>query len=143
MAVVRGFEFPDDLYYLVEQDTWIRLGLDGLAMVGITSLGCKLSGEVLAFMPKPLGMTIERDRAVGLVEISKTIRSARTPVGGVLVAANEALNDKPALINEDPYGAGWLVKLKPTNWAEDIKLLVTGNDIPKAMESYMDLNLVE
>src|SRR5262245_47808895 len=75
MAQVRGFEFPDDRYYLLEHDTWARLDGDGQVTVGLTSLGAHISGEFIEFMPKAIGTAIERDRSLGVLEMSKVLRS--------------------------------------------------------------------
>jgi glycine cleavage system H protein len=139
MATVRGFDFPDDLHYLVAHDTWARLDADGTATVGITPLGAHLSGEFIEFMPKPLGTRVERERAVALLEMSKVIRSVRAPVGGVLLEANPRVQREPTLVNASPYDEGWLVRLQPTDWAGDCRALVTAGDIPAAMEAYMAL----
>ncbi len=139
VANIRGFEFPDELHYLIEHDTWVRLDADGNATVGVTSLGAHISGEFIEFMAKPVGASIERDRALGMLEMSKVIRSARSPVSGVIVAANERLKSEPGLINADPYGEGWLVRLRPTAWRDDAAALVTGEAIPMAVDKYMAL----
>jgi glycine cleavage system H lipoate-binding protein len=136
---VRGFEFPEDRWYLVEQDTWVARGVDGLATVGITSLGAHISGEFIEFIAKPVGTVVERDRSVGALEMSKVIRSARTPVAGIIVAVNAAVRERPALINSDPYGEGWLARLRPGSWDEDIALLAHGEAIGPAVEAYMSL----
>src|SRR5262252_7877298 len=119
MATVRGFDFPDDLFYLLEQDAWVRRDGVDIATIGLTSLGAHISGEFVEFMPKPLGSAIERGRSIGTLEMSKVIRSARTSVAGVIVAINEIVRAEPGLINGDPYGAGWLAKIRPTAWNED------------------------
>ncbi|HUL42660.1 MAG TPA: glycine cleavage system protein H [Burkholderiales bacterium] len=142
MVTVRGFSFPDDLHYLVEQDTWARMDADGMVTVGLTSLGVHISGEFFAFMPKQVGMAIERDRSFAVLEMSKIVRSAHAPVAGTIVAINEDVREHPALVNRDPYGRGWLVKLNPPAWQRDSALLVTGADIAKAVIRYMYLNLV-
>jgi glycine cleavage system H lipoate-binding protein len=137
MANVRGFEFPDALHYLLEHDTWVRRDADGNATIGITSLGAHISGEFIEFLAKPVGTVIERERALGVLEMSKVIRSARSPVSGVIVAVNERVKSEPRLINTDPYGAGWLVHLRPIAWDEDATKLVTGDAIPAAVQAYM------
>jgi glycine cleavage system H protein len=88
MAKIRGFEFPDALHYLMQHDTWARLDPDGNVNVGITSFGAHISGEFIEFMAKPLGAHIEWERALGMLEMSKVIRSARSPLAGVVVEAN-------------------------------------------------------
>ncbi len=142
MAIIRGFDFPDHLFYLIEQDTWVSLESDGLATVGVTSLGCHISGDFMDFMPKPVGAEIERDRALALLEMSKTIRSVRSPVSGTVVSVNEEVKRQPGLLNGDPYGNGWLVRLKPVNWDADVTHLASGQDLAKKVERYMELYLV-
>ena len=139
MANIRGFEFPDALHYLMEHDTWVRRDADGNATVGITALGAHISGDFIDFMAKPVGASIERDRALGMLEMSKVIRSARSPVTGLLVEANSKVKTEPRLINTEPYGAGWLVRLQPTAWDSDCLSLVTGDAIPSSVEAYMAL----
>ena len=142
MAIIRGFEFPDHLFYLIEQDAWTFLEPDGLATVGLTSLGCHISGEFMDFIPKPVGTDIERDRALALLEMSKTIRSVRAPVGGTIVAVNEEVKRQPGLLSGDPYGNGWLVRMKPADWEADIKFLASGQGLAERVVRYMDLYLV-
>jgi glycine cleavage system H protein len=137
MTMIRGFEFPDGLLYLLEHDTWVRRDADGLATIGITSLGTRISGEFLEFMPKPVGTMVERERALGVLEMSKVIRSVRAPISGAIVAINEQARGDPASINTDPYGDGWLVRLQPSSWESDAALLVSGERIPAAVEAYM------
>ena len=136
---VRGFEFPDDLHFLVEHDTWARHEPDGLVTVGLTSLGAHISGEFIEFMPKPAGTRVERDRALGLLEMSKVIRSVRSPVAGVLLEANPRVAREPGLINASPYREGWLVRLQPSAWEHDRALLVDAGALPEAVRAYMAL----
>jgi len=139
MARVRGFDFPDHLYYLMEHDAWARLDPDGCVTVGITSLGAHISGEFVEFMARSVGELVERTRALGMLEMSKVIRSMRAPVTGTLVETNDRVKQEPGLINTSPYDEGWLVRLRPTTWEHDSSLLVTGVAIPTAVESYMAL----
>ncbi len=136
---VRTFDFPDGLHYLVQHDAWARPDGDGLVTVGITSLGAHISGEFIEFMPKPAGASVERDRSLGVLEMSKVIRAMRSPLTGTVVAANVRVSGRAALINEDPYGEGWLVRLRPANWASDAAQLVTGDAVGPAVEAYMAL----
>jgi glycine cleavage system H protein len=142
MAVVRGFEFPAGLWYLVEHDTWVRREGDGLATIGITSLGAHISGDFIDFIAKPVGTSVERDRSIGALEMSKVIRSARAPVAGTIAEVNSKVRADPSLINADPYGEGWLARLRPTSWDDDVALLVAGDAVTAAVEAYMS-TLVE
>ena len=142
MTTVRGYEFPDDLFYMVEHDIWARLGDDQLITVGLTALGCRVSGDFLEFLPKPVGTAVERDRALAVLEMSKTVRSARAPAAGTIVAINDAVKRQPLLLNRNPYGDGWLVRLCAHDWSRDAAMLVPGADVAPAVERYMDLYLV-
>ncbi|HTS84747.1 MAG TPA: glycine cleavage system protein H [Usitatibacter sp.] len=142
MTTVRGFEFPAGLWYLVEQDTWVRREPGGLATVGITSLGAHISGDFIEFIARPVGTQVDRDRSIGALEMSKVIRSARTPVSGTIAEVNAKVRASPGLINADPYGEGWLARLEPAAWDEDVKLLATGDAVAAAVEAYMS-TLVE
>ena len=67
--------------------------------IGITPLGAHISGEFIEFMPKPIGEAVDRERALGMLEMSKVIRSVRAPVAGTIVAVNEKVKTEPRLIN--------------------------------------------
>jgi glycine cleavage system H protein len=74
-----------------------------------------------------------------MLELGKAVISLRTPVGGVIVAANAAAVEQPMLINTDPYGAGWLIKLRVVDWDAAKRKLVTGEAIAPAFEEAMRL----
>lgn len=131
---VHGYEFPDELHYLVEFDMWARRDPDGLIRVGATSLGAALAGEIVAFLPKRIGERIERGRSFGAIELFKTIISAKSPVGGELVEPNPLLQRTPTLINRDPYGDGWMARIRAVDWMADSRMLTHGADVAPAME---------
>lgn len=114
---VHGLEFPDSLRYAPEHSLWLREETDGSVTLGLTAYGCALYGQIFAFTPKRVGACIERDRSFGVVEFAKAASSARSPLAGELLAVNEALSERPGLINRDCYGSGWMVRLRPENWA--------------------------
>lgn len=139
MATFRGYEFPDHLNYLVEHDMWARREADGSVTVGITELGAGMAGELYAYMPKAIDTEVERGRALGVVEMSKAIRSVRSPVTGRIVDVNVAAVTRPALINDDPYGEGWLARLAPVDWSADRARLLSGEQLEAPLLAYMDL----
>ncbi len=138
MANVRGCNLPDDLYYHVDGNVWARIGADGVVTLGMTSYACALAGQLVAAMPKKLGKQIEQNKTVCTVESGKWVGPVKAPVGGELIEINEAVTAKPALVNEDPYGAGWMAKIKPTHWAEESKSLISGAEIGSAFEAKMN-----
>jgi glycine cleavage system H protein len=126
MATANGCNIPEELYYLVDKHVWIRLEADTSVTIGMTDVAQHLAGKVIAVSPKKVGKVLGKGQSAGTVESGKWVGPVQLPVGGELVAVNEALKANPGLVNEDPYGTGWIVKLKPTNWDEESKELVTG-----------------
>lgn len=126
MATANGCNIPEDLYYLVEKHVWVRPEADTSVTIGITDVAQHLAGKVIAVSPKKVGKVLGKGQSAGTVESGKWVGPVQLPVGGELVAVNEALKANPGLVNQDPYGAGWIVKVKPTNWDEESKELVTG-----------------
>lgn len=143
MIVVRGCAFPRDLHYHVEHNVWLQPAEGGVVTLGATSYGVALAVQFLAFRPKPVGAAIDADRSVGLIELWKTLVSVRTPVAGTIVAGNDAAAENPSLINQDPYGAGWLVRLRVADWETAARGLVSGDTIAPAFEAAMALENFE
>ncbi|MFO1351458.1 MAG: glycine cleavage system protein H [Gammaproteobacteria bacterium] len=138
MALLRGLEFPDGLFYHAHYMVWLRPEADGAVTLGLTALARATAGDLLIFTPKRIGAEIERDRSVGNVETGKTVSSVRSPIAGVLIAANEAVEKRPTLINSEPYSA-WLVRLRPTAWEADSARLATGAAALTALAAEMNL----
>ncbi len=127
MGIANGCKIPDDLYYLIEKHIWVRYEDSTVVTIGITDVAQHLAGKVIAVSPKKVGKVLTKGQSAGTVESGKWVGPVPVPVGGELVAINGALKANPGLINQDPYGAGWIVKLKPVNWDEECKELVTGD----------------
>jgi glycine cleavage system H protein len=107
---------PNDLKY-AESDEWIRVGGDE-AVIGITDYAQdQLSDLVYIELPE-VGDAFGRGDAFGVVESVKASADVYMPIGGEVVAVNEALEDEPELINSDAYGAGWLVRIKPDDLSQ-------------------------
>lgn len=115
---------PDDRLYCPAHDMWVQDLGDGAARVGATSFGIFLAGEIIAFTSKPNGAEVERGRGMGTVECRKTVLALHAPLSFVLLEGNEAAETRPRRINDDPYGAGWLARVRPTRWAAEKALLV-------------------
>lgn len=138
MANIKGCNLPDDLFYNVENNVWARREADGSITVGMTAYACALAGQIVSFTPKKAGKAIEQNKSVSTVESGKWVGPVKTPVSGEIVAVNDALAGKPATINSDPYGTGWMVKLKPSNWDGEAGALVTGAAAASAFEAKMN-----
>lgn len=135
--------FPDALHYLVEHQTWARLHDDGHATVGITSLGIRLSGEIYMCRPKPAGSVLEQGKSVAVVELAKSIVSVKSPVSGTVIDVNPALAERPELVYQDPYGAGWLARVALTRFDADRAALLTGDAVAAAMAHHAWLHRQE
>jgi glycine cleavage system H protein len=107
---VAEASYPEDLKYHQEHD-WARVDGD-VATLGITWYAQDQLGEVVFFDPPAVGKTISKDDAYAEVESVKAVSDVIAPVSGEIVEVNEALKDAPEQINEDPYGEGWLVKVR-------------------------------
>jgi glycine cleavage system H protein len=115
------FETPDDLRY-VESHEWTRPG-DGPVRVGVSDFAQDELGDVVFVELPEEGEAVTRGEAFGVVESIKAVSDIYAPVSGEVVAVNEALFDRPELLNDDPYGEGWLVEVDPSDEAEFDELL--------------------
>ena len=137
MANVRGCNLPDDLLYDVENHIWYQETGDGNVKLGMTSVATAMAGQLVAFTPKKAGRSVEAGKSCATVESGKWVGPAKAAFGAAVVSVNEALADKPALANEDPYGAGWLVILKPADWAGAKAALTPGTQVAPKYEAKM------
>ena len=137
MATVRNCPLPDDLLYDVDSNVWARREADGTVTVGMTSYACSLAGELVAYLPKKVGSRIERGKSLASVESGKWVGPIKAPVGGEIVSINEAVAVRPSLINADPYGQGWAVRMQPSDWEGEADRLVTGSAVAAAFEAKM------
>ena len=113
--------YPDELRYHDEHD-WARIEGDE-ATFGITWYAQDSLGEVVFYEPPEVGATIQKDSSYAEVESVKAVSDVIAPLSGEVVEVNEALVDAPERVNEDPYGEGWLVKVKLSSPAEADALL--------------------
>jgi glycine cleavage system H protein len=111
--------YPEDLLYHPEHD-WARIDPDQpeLATLGITWYAQDALGEVVFFEPPPVGTSLKKDTPYAEVESVKAVSDVIAPLSGEIVEVNSALADEPNAINEDPYGAGWLVKVRLADTSE-------------------------
>lgn len=119
------FRIPAVDYLFNENDVWVRV-LDGVARVGISDYMQQSLTDINFFDPPKTGESVEQFGELGSLESSKAVFEIIAPAGGTVVAVNPSVIANPGLINEDPYGSGWLVELKLTNWPQDVELLQDG-----------------
>jgi glycine cleavage system H protein len=137
MANVRGCNLPDELLYDVDNHIWYREVGDGSVKLGMTSVATAMAGQLVAFTPKKVGRSVETGKSCATVESGKWVGPAKSAAAGSVAAVNEAMVAKPSLANEDPYGAGWLVILKPADWAGVKAGLTPGSQVAPKYEAKM------
>ena len=101
---------PDNLKYTKEHE-WVRLEGD-IAVVGITDFAKGELGDIVFVEVETVDETLDADEVFGTIEDVKTVSDLFSPVSGEIVAFNETVEDDPSLVNSDPYGEGWLIKIK-------------------------------
>jgi glycine cleavage system H protein len=116
--------YPEELRYHAEHD-WARIDGDE-ATFGITWYAQDSLGEVVFFEPPEIGAQITKDASYAEVESVKAVSEVIAPMSGEITAVNEAASEGPEVINEDPYGGGWLVKVKLSDPSEADSLLNAG-----------------
>ena len=114
-------EFPSNVKYTKEHE-WIRVEGD-IAYVGITDYAQEQLGDIVFVDIPTEGETLAADEVFGTIEVVKTISDLFLPVTGEILEQNEALADQPELVNQDPYGEGWLIKVRMSDPAEYDALL--------------------
>lgn len=138
MAEVRGCNIPEDLYYWPEKHIWVRLEDAGTLLIGVTDVAQNLAKTILNAQAKDVGRSVKKGRSLGTVESSKWVGPVTTPVTGEVLEANPLLATDPTVINRDPYGEGWFVRLAPADWESESRDLVTGPDGVAAYEAFLE-----
>jgi glycine cleavage system H protein len=127
-----GGTYPDDLRYHEEHD-WARIEGDR-ATLGITWYAQDSLGEVVFFDPPEVGTAVQKDSSYAEVESVKAVSDVIAPLSGEIVEVNDALQDSPEKVNEDPYGEGWLVKVRLTS-PEEAETLLGVEEYRKLLDS--------
>lgn len=102
--------YPDDLRYTKEHE-WIRDNGDETATIGVTDFAQSELGDIVFIEMEPEGTEFKKDDVFGTVEAVKTVSELFAPVDGEIIEINDTLEDEPELVNDDPYGDGWMAKI--------------------------------
>lgn len=113
--------FPEDVRYTAEHE-WARLERESVT-VGITSYATDQLGDVVFVELPDVGRKLEAGKPFGVVEAVKTVSDLYAPVSGEVIEVNGALVDNPALVNQEPFGEGWMIRIKPSQPADVDRLL--------------------
>jgi len=114
--------FPNDLRYAKSHE-WLKTGADGTATVGITDYAQNSLGDITFVQLPKVGVLLKAGEPFGVIESVKTASDVYVPIGGAVIAVNAALDKAPETVNREPYEAGWLIKMKPSNASETGTLL--------------------
>jgi len=132
---INGCIILKDLYYSVEDNTWIKVNDDGTVTVGMTDIAQNLAGPILHAKAKGAGTDRKKGKPIATVESGKWVGPVKSPISGTIVELNEKLAADAQIINRSPYRDGWVVKMKPEGLDEELKGLVTGD---AAVEAYKE-----
>jgi glycine cleavage system H protein len=135
---IESYNFPDDLYY-EKNHFWAKIDSDGSVIFGATDFFQKLAGEIVYVELPMKGAKVKQSESMSSLESGKWVGKIFAPVSGEITQANSELDDSPELLNQSPYGDGWIGKIKPSNLdAELANLMKVGPDFEKFMREEMD-----
>ena len=137
MATVRGCNLPDELLYDVQNHIWFQELPDVNLKVGMTAVATAMAGRLVAYTPKAVGTDVKAGKSCATIESGKWVGPAKVAAAGTVVQINEAMVATPSLANDDPYGQGWLLILKPESWATVKPELVPGTQVTAPYEAKM------
>ena len=123
MVKVDNYEVPEGLYYSKDYE-WAKIEGDKVR-VGITDYAQKQLREVVYVELPGVGDTVTQNQPYGSIESVKAVSDLVAPISGTIEEVNQEVMDKPEIVNEDPYGKGWLLVVKPSNLQEELKNLMT------------------
>jgi len=122
MAKIEGYDLPDDLYYH-DEHAWVKVESDGTVTVGMNDFYQKSAGDT-TYIDLPFeGDEVEQGETCGKIQSAKWVGKFVSPLSGEITEVNEELEDDCTLINKSPYDKGWIMKLKPSNFDEELKNL--------------------
>lgn len=137
MPVVRGCNLPDDLLYDVENNIWYRDNGDGTMTLGMTAVASAMAGQIVAFTPRKAGRAVQAGKSCATIESGKWVGPAKVAFDAEVAETNDAVVANPKLANAEPYGAGWLVKVRPADLAAAKAALVPGSAVAQPYEAKM------
>jgi len=137
MPTVRGCNLPDELLYDVENNIWYRDNGDGTVTLGMTTVAAAMAGQLVAFTAKRVGRSVDTGKSCATVESGKWVGPAKIAFDAEVVEVNDALTGNPKLANADPYGEGWMVKVRPKDWAAAKASLVPGTAVAGPVDAKM------
>ncbi|MDK1018406.1 MAG: glycine cleavage system protein H [Actinomycetota bacterium] len=143
MSEIRGCNIPEDLYYWPEKHVWAAPQDDGSVIIGVTDVAQSLARSIISALPKKVGRPAKKGRSLGTIESGKWVGPVTSPVNGEILEVNPVLGSDPGIINTDPYGEGWYMRIMPVDWDADVADLVTGQDALTAYAAFLEAEGIE
>ena len=126
-------EHPSELRYTTEHE-WVRVEDDGTATIGVTFFAQDQLGDVVYVVLPSVGATLQKDTRMGEIESVKSVSDLFVPISGEVIEANQEVIDHPERVNEDPHGAGWMLRVRMSDPSE-VERLLTGEQYDQAVAS--------
>ncbi len=136
--IIDGCDFPEEgILYDVENQMWVRFDDDGSITAGLTDIGQHIAGDLLYVKPKKVGSDIPRGKRAAIIESGKYVGPINAPLSGRIIEINQAVVDDARLVNSDPYGEGWVFRLKPEKLEKERSMLLAGRAAMEAIKEKM------
>ena len=126
-------DHPSELRYTTEHE-WVRVEDDGTATIGVTFFAQDQLGDVVYIVLPSVGATLQKDTKMGEIESVKSVSDLFVPISGEVIEANQEVIDHPERVNEDPHGAGWMLRVRMSDPSE-VERLLTGEQYDQAVAS--------
>ncbi len=126
MVKVEGYDFPDDLYFHPEH-MWAKIE-GSKVRVGYNAWAAQAAGKLVSIKTRPAGKPVQAGKTLGSVESGKWVGSLKVPISGTVVEINPAIAGNPGVINDSPYGDGWVALIEPSNLSAELPGLIKGSD---------------
>lgn len=135
MVKINGNDFPEDRYYHREH-MWVKVE-NGKARVGYNDWAQEAAGKLVNLNTRKVGRSVNIGKTLGTVESGKWVGPLKVPLSGTIAELNDEVLKKPSLINEDPYGKGWIAVIEASNLDEELNELIKGSD-QEALEAWLN-----
>jgi glycine cleavage system H protein len=134
MVKIDGNEFPDDLYYH-KGHMWVKVEGDSVR-IGYNDWAQEAAGKLVNLNTRKVGRSVKAGKTLGTVESGKWVGPLKTPVAGEILEVNQDVLKTPSMINDDPYGSGWVAVISPSDFEADKAELISGSD-KEALEAWL------
>ncbi|MBE0430149.1 MAG: glycine cleavage system protein H [Thermoleophilia bacterium] len=127
MAEIEGCNFPEEgIMYDIDSQMWVRFDDDGSITSGLTDIAQHIAGNILYLRPRKIGTDVSKGKRVAIIESGKYVGPINAPLSGKIIEVNQKVLDNAGAINEDCYGEGWVLRIKPSSLEVERDSLVEG-----------------